>query len=183
MGSNALKLRGTALSDALSMLRRLPSKVWVTGPSDLLAKRIAVKAEVPMEASDRLRALVEDAMRASFGIDWALEDREVDVLVLTAPNGPGKDLHRAAGEGMGHSSEDDGLLLGANANILGLIHEIEVRLGKPLVDESGLKGTFDWDLRYTEGDQGSLVAAMKDQLGLIATPARKTVKMLVVKPR
>ena len=39
------------------------------------------------------------------------------------------------------------------------------------------------DLGFTEGDTSSLLTAMREQLGLVATPASRSVTMLVVSER
>jgi uncharacterized protein (TIGR03435 family) len=60
---------------------------------------------------------------------------------------------------------------------------------RPVVDRTGLTGTFDWDLQWTPvqsliaestSDEISLVTALQEQLGLKLEAARGPVKVLVI---
>jgi hypothetical protein len=75
-------------------------------------------------------------------------------------------------EDFGRGSTDDGVLLGSNVELIGLLGEIEKLLKKPLIDETGLVGRFDWDLQYEHGREGALVQAAREQLapGVDARP-------------
>ena len=62
---------------------------------------------------------------------------------------------------------------------------LENSLGKPVIDETNLKGTFDIELKWTQADRDrpnpeALTKAVRDQLGLQLTPARRRIEVLVI---
>jgi len=55
-------------------------------------------------------------------------------------------------------------------------------LGRPVVDETGLTGSYEIEVREQgETTLDGFLRAMRDQAGLVATPARREITMLVVR--
>jgi uncharacterized protein (TIGR03435 family) len=52
------------------------------------------------------------------------------------------------------------------------------------VDQTGLKGTFDFTLKWTAGDIGAdepaFFSAIREQLGLMLVPSKAPVEVIVV---
>ena len=72
---------------------------------------------------------------------------------------------------------------GGSLAAFGAAHEL--RLNKPVVDHTGLKGVYDFSVHWTPSrDSAEDVSRMKqaflDQLGLEFVPAREQVEVLVV---
>ncbi len=62
---------------------------------------------------------------------------------------------------------------------------LEYMLGKPVIDETGLTKHYDFELKWTVGGDerpapGVLTRALREQLGLELTAARRPVEVLVV---
>lgn len=63
---------------------------------------------------------------------------------------------------------------------------LSLTVGRPVVDETGLAGSFDIDVKFTLDDASdparaaALVTAIQDQLGLKLEPARRPVDVLVI---
>jgi Protein of unknown function (DUF3738) len=56
-------------------------------------------------------------------------------------------------------------------------------LGRPVVDETGLTGSYEIEVREpSETTLEGFLRALRDQAGLVATPERREVSMLVVRP-
>lgn len=53
-------------------------------------------------------------------------------------------------------------------------------LERPVVNETGLKGTFDFDLRPESGSKESLIEALQSQLGFKLEPATRDIRVLVI---
>jgi len=57
--------------------------------------RYDVTLALPKEVTpETIQRLLQDALKKKFGLAIMPEDRPMDVYVMTAPNGPGTDLHR-----------------------------------------------------------------------------------------
>jgi uncharacterized protein (TIGR03435 family) len=72
-----------------------------------------------------------------------------------------------------------------NQPISALTYFLELYLGTPVVDRTGLAGGFDMDLKWDATDKANrnvdgLKQALLDQLGLELVPAQEPVEMLVV---
>jgi uncharacterized protein (TIGR03435 family) len=56
-------------------------------------------------------------------------------------------------------------------------------MNKPVVDETGLTGLYDFELEYRDDGPAMLRDGLKEKYGLVLTPAKRTIKMLVVEPK
>ena len=59
----------------------------------------------------------------------------------------------------------------SGATLSEFVHMLEGFLGRPIVDDSGLTGRFDIELRGQYDDPETLTAALRDQLGLVLNRA------------
>jgi uncharacterized protein (TIGR03435 family) len=155
---------------------------------------------------DGMQRMLKDALEKKFRLTITPESRAMDVYVLTAPNGPGSALHRhgtgamtklAAGD-----AEDFGLEAGqqityegrdctgkSSANGIaasaGSISEfrrtLEPDLDRLLVDETNLKGNYDFKIG-NYANQQELFKLLHEQLGIMVTAAQRKVTMLTVRP-
>lgn len=57
---------------------------------------------------------------------------------------------------------------------------IEELLQKPVIDETGLKERYDYELRWDPTRPESIVDAAREQLDLRLTPAKRPVEVLIV---
>jgi uncharacterized protein (TIGR03435 family) len=59
---------------------------------------------------------------------------------------------------------------------------LEGGLHRPVIDETGLTGFYDFQVKGEAQTTDEFLAMLRDQLGLIVTPARRGVEMIVVQP-
>jgi uncharacterized protein (TIGR03435 family) len=168
--------------------------------------RYDVTLSLPREVDeDVMQRMLEDALERKFGLTITPEKRSMDVFVLTAPNGPGAGLHRhkagaamLAAEGSADQTTDDetqitflgkncdGVSSGgisASAGTLGEFRRtLEPDLDRLLIDETGLKGSYDFQIgNYS--NEGELFQLLHQQLGILVTPAQRNLTVLTVRPR
>ena len=73
-----------------------------------------------------------------------------------------------------------------NAPLLALIHNLpRSYVNRPVIDKTGLTGSFDWDLQWDNDPTGastgvSIFSALQEQLGLKLEPGRGPVEVLVI---
>lgn len=165
--------------------------------------RYDVTLTLPRDVDDdTMQRTLEDALERKFRLSITPESRTMDVYVLTAPNGPGAGLHP---HGVGGAAMDaaeaatdgeeeikflgkkcDGVSSGgisASAGTLGEFRRtLEPDLDRLVVDETGLKGNYDFQIgNFT--NEGALFKLLRDQLGILVTPAQRNVTVLTVRPR
>jgi len=129
-------------------------------------------------------AALQNELRKELGLEGKIERRDADVfrLVLTQPNAAG--LRRSVNARASLSSNPR-RLSGTNVAFDLLANELEMRLGIPVVNETGLTNQrFDFELTWEQPEGrlnvDGLKRALLDQLGLELVPARQSVEMVVV---
>lgn len=87
---------------------------------------------------------------------------------------------RANSSEMGHWSDDEGVLAASAAPLEALVEGIEGVLKQPVIDETKLKGKYDWDVLFDQKNPASIIDGMRKDLGLELTRAKRQIEMLVV---
>jgi len=129
--------------------------------------------------AEELKQILAHAIEMSLKLKVHRQMREMEVFVLSAPEPNQTRLRPNSAKG-GHWSDDEGVMAASAAPLRALVDGIEAVLKQPVVDETGLKGNFDWDLLFDPGNQDSIVEAIHKDLGLELKRARKTLEVLVV---
>jgi uncharacterized protein (TIGR03435 family) len=172
--------------------------------------RYDVSLSLPTEVDqDAMQRLLADALRKKFGLTIRAESRAMDVYVLSAPEGPGTELHKHAfpqrksglAKLVGMGSADDADEAGGQITYMGrdcsgvtsggitvsggtisdFRRTLEPDLDRVLLDETKLAGSYDFKIgTYVNQDQ--LFQLLHEQLGLEVTPAQRNVTVLAVRP-
>jgi uncharacterized protein (TIGR03435 family) len=156
-------------------------------------------------ASERSKARLRDAIEKRFTV--RRETRAEDVYLLTTgPGGPGPALrrHRQSGEGgvgggVGFVSAAFSTRHGepfhdrtprfidrfsaAGMPFEAICKSLEQLLGRPLVDETGLSGSYDVELTGDPQTVDSFIQSLREEAGLVITPATRDVPHLIVQRR
>ena len=136
-------------------------------------------AVVPVGREKALLPALQDALRATFGINGRWQEQEREVMVLKRTPGaanliPSKELEMymfARGK-INLTNQPLGKLADALSNFV----------RKIVVDETGLTGRFDFQLAYGDHNPAILRDALSERYGLVLEPARRNVRMLVIEP-
>ena len=59
---------------------------------------------------------------------------------------------------------------------------LEMGMDRPIVDETGMTGSYDFNIRGGTCTTEDFIQRLREQLGLILTPAQRTIEMVVVTP-
>jgi thiol-disulfide isomerase/thioredoxin len=148
-------------------------------PEDWQDGVYTVKVRYPRERHEEIQPLMQQILRAAFGITARTETRETDVLILTAPNGPGDGLI-ASGAGAGASNGSRDHWQAFNQPVVGIATHLESLLKKIVVDETNLNDLYDYELKWDREDPQSFARIVEEKLGLILVPARREVEFLIV---
>lgn len=139
-------------------------------------------ANLPSGSADALQRKIREVT----GFSARREVRDTDVLRLGVMRSDAPGLKRARAGAASSGGFGDTNFSGTNKPIADLTAYLEGVLGRPVIDETGLTGNFDVDVKWSNGrnwdavDPAALKQALADQLGLALTPARQPVEMLIV---
>jgi len=75
-----------------------------------------------------------------------------------------------------------GKLVMMQATIDSLAQQLEITLGKPVVNESGLQGAYDANFGFPKGDVEAARTALEASLGLTLVKARRTIERTSIDP-
>ena len=141
----------------------------------------------------QLQGLVRKALVERFGLVTHTEQREMEVYALTVAKG-GHKLTPSAGDPNGLPNENDSGGTIVNMRVENMSMKEFALLtkfftDKPVVDQTGLTGRFDFQMKWTADEShaptdGSappgLFTAMQEQLGLKLEPVKAKTDVLVI---
>lgn len=173
----------------------LPSDLDEDGRYDV--SLVLGQVETAEEMTRRMRDGIEERLRMTV----TPEARLIEVYVVTAPNGAISALKRSDDDsaalgsvwmheaatlldaGLGGPSHSPLPISGISTmtSVRGLCEMLERSLGRPVIDETNVTGTYEIDVRSDTGTTEGVFDALRDRLGLIVTPATREVPMLIVR--
>jgi uncharacterized protein (TIGR03435 family) len=130
----------------------------------------------------RFRRLVEAGLGGAFGLSARTEEREVEVLALTARHAAALRLTPTVSTGgsMMSTKQESGRLVATviNQSPSGLASVLESRLGVPVLDETGLNGGYDFEVTLPKDTKEARESLRS--LGLDLESAKRRLTYLVV---
>ena len=176
---NLLRMKNVTLKACIVWAFRL-SDAEVQGPSWLESERFDIVAKT--ESGKPQPRMLQAVLRERFKLATHRETKEETIYELViARSGP--KLKKV------DSGEDDmtsgrGHLKAVRASMPRLARFLagpNVRLGRPVIDKTGLDGVFDFSLEWTTDPDGpSIFTALQEQLGLKLEAKKGPVEVLVV---
>jgi uncharacterized protein (TIGR03435 family) len=174
---------------------------WAQDRSFAVAAKPAAgsPAMAPAENREKVRAMLRAMLEDRFHLQLHTEDRQERILSLEVAKGgikvqevdvpvpPVKEGPVGAAVG-----DDGGRMIGRKSTMAGVAKALVIFMKRPVVDNTGLKGYYDFDLKWTapEGTEvgprlgpdgiGLLRSALEDQLGLRIRTVTGPVKYWVV---
>jgi hypothetical protein len=160
---------------------------WMKSPRvvfecDIPEKDFGYAVRVPRGSRLSQFTLLRQAAEAAldFRTRGDREHRDQDVLVLkhVGPAAPAKARGNAA---LGaRVMFPPNAIVGERAGLTYLSQWIESQTKKPVLDETGLSGEYDWRIKVKSFDLDVLNGALKE-IGLALTPERRKVEYIVVR--
>lgn len=170
----------------------------ITGPALLGSRRFDIAAKIPDGVSkpqvpEMLQALLADRFRLAFH----RETKILPVYALTVGKNGAKLKPAENASGISSNSNRTGMHVDAKVSLLSFAEFLSVRLGRPVLDRTGLSGAFDikadWAVdplaqplspeKETAADSAagpSVFTALEQQLGLKLEATRGPVEILVI---
>jgi uncharacterized protein (TIGR03435 family) len=189
-GVMPMAMRYSSSSSGASLFDLASSIYGVTGPHLLLDfpvpdEKYDVSIHSTRAGRDQIEPLRKAAIEAAFGLSAIQEKHDLDAYVLTVKNKESKRLQPTATANSSGWSEDRGKISAVNTSLASLVNRLEPLLKQPVVDETGMQGKYDYELKWDQPDVNNpntdaLIEAVRDQLGLELTLAKRPIDVTVV---
>jgi uncharacterized protein (TIGR03435 family) len=174
-GSNRISGDGASVQAMIQAAWRTDSN-HIERHMELPSGAFRFAATVPKGRESELLPALQDALQRTFGFHALWEDRGREVFVLTRLESPAptpstaKPLFQFL----------RGKITMRAQTVATLAETLPNWLRKPVVDETGLAGLYDFDLEYRDDGPQVLTTGLRDKYGIVLSPARRTVRMLVI---
>ncbi len=197
--------RNSSLGDLIAFAYKVQVKQIVGAPDWLNQERYDIVAVPDGQGAPSMAqagVMLQKLLKDRFGLTFHHETREMPAYILTvAKNGP--KLPPPASPGLlptiGFRPAPNGLtLLDLNGNLTGLASVLQIMvLDRPVVDQTGISGTFDMRVTFTPDESEfkgqrmappmdpadaapSLFDALQEQLGLKLSAQRAQVDVIAI---
>jgi uncharacterized protein (TIGR03435 family) len=184
-GPDSMQWTNATLQMLIEETYRLKDYQIIGAPAWVNSERwdIDAKSEGPATSQEKFEML-GTLLADRFQLKFHRETRQLPILRLTlAKNGP--KLAPAKPQDSEHrwgTRVDRGLLDMRGTDLHNLVFWLSLQLNQPIVDETGLTGTYDLKLEWSQDDQGDIPisAAVEAQLGLRLLAGKGPVEVLVI---
>jgi uncharacterized protein (TIGR03435 family) len=205
-GSNLFTTTNTTLKDLIGFAYGVHPKQIVGGPSWTESDRfdISAKPDLPgMPSVTQLKTMVQKMLEERFQMKYHREKRELSAYVLTVAKG-GHKMNASQAQGVlpGFGGRGPGSIAVRNAAMKEFAEFLQSRiLERPVVDQTGLEGRWDFTLDWTPDtpaagpgapdgppapanptgeERPHLTAAIQQQLGLHIESTKAPVEVMVL---
>jgi uncharacterized protein (TIGR03435 family) len=165
----------------------------IAGPGWLASEHYDIEAEMPAATTRAERVqMIQSLLAERFGLKYHREQKVLPVYLLVAAK-KGVTMQLATPDGRGRSgiSGSRGRLLAENAQAGEIAESLSLRVGRPVLDRTGLKGGFNFELQFTpdldeavpataENAAPSIFTALREQLGLELIRSKAPVELFVI---
>jgi uncharacterized protein (TIGR03435 family) len=139
-----------------------------------------VTAHIPVADRERLLRLLREAVERRFGLLVEREERTQRIYVLRALGNSSPQLQPAMSSEESMSAAGQMSIIGTAQTMQDIAHAFEGLLNVPVVDETGLKGKYNYSAS-SKLSEPEAAFDLAHQLGLELTQAERQIEMLAVR--
>jgi len=194
VGGHRLLIQNQSVNDLISFAYAIHRKQIVDGPAWLETQKFDIVGQADVDGYANLRQIQEmlqKLMATRFNLKFHQEKRELAIYTITvAKGGPKITKHTEASNGLPtqSGSPNYGGRRFTNNTMSDLALGIQAFLDRPVVDQTGLAGRYDFVLTWTPDDSNTdsanqapgLFTAVQQQLGLKLDPIKGPVDVYVI---
>jgi uncharacterized protein (TIGR03435 family) len=178
---------GASLRDyVLWAYRMLPAQLVAPDWLDDIRLDVVAKAPAPVD-EPQMSLLLRNLLAERLGLKAHLEEKEMSVYAMKPAKG-GTKFSESTTEGPRDVGRDHGVEVYQRWSMFELFSEESRILGRPILDETGLSGRYDFRIDLSrvvvdpqERDKASiLIAVLQGQLGLKIESRKAKVEVLVI---
>lgn len=179
INQSAIHSEGIALNSLVSVAYAIP-RTQVLGPDWLKSDVFAITAVAPDSGTETLAGLLQRELAGRFALTAHEEQRDFAAYVLTAKNGA---QHLVPSKGRDNVNyvhpQDFDVREGTLSDLCRILQSV---LGKPVVDETGIAGHYDFVMAWGENIERTVTQALDAKFGLMLSPATRKLPALIVDP-
>jgi bla regulator protein blaR1 len=163
-------------------------------------KDVAKLTDAERRASgERMRSMLQSLLAERFDLEVHRSTKELPVLMLKVAK-RGSKLREKFSDVTGGMRPGNGFLAGTSVDIRFIAQTLSQILGRPILDQTGLTGKYDFDLKWapdqsspndalggqlpplpsTDPDRPNIFTALEEQLGLRLDSGKGPVEVVVV---
>jgi uncharacterized protein (TIGR03435 family) len=176
IGPGRIRSDGITLKGALATAYDMPA-VRVIGPAWLAETRYSINAVVDVDESESFRPLLRKELKNRLRLETHVDVRPFAVFVLTATDAPR--LERAHGKSVSVWIHERDVRL-QHASMERLASALQSILGKPVIDETGITGSYNLEFGWGDDRVASVTATLRDRFGLRLTSGKRDLEALIV---
>lgn len=179
MGPDRWIALGVEPPQAVSVAWGIPT-TRILGPQDLMDFRYDF-VFTGLDEEETRKSVMQSLILEALDLEARRESREVDAWILSRLSG--EELGFPASDGFaGGSRAEPGHLSLVNAELARVSRMLEFLLDRPVIDETGVSGSYDVELEWKPDDLASLRAAL-EEAGLNLEEATREVEFLVLEEK
>ena len=179
----------------LMMAYGLQKSQIIGAPEWVRTERFDTEGVADLDGAPNLKqyqGLVRKLLAERFGLKAHHEQRELPVFALTIAKG-GEKLARSGGDpnGLPRDNAQGGIIRThrfTNTSMSEFALMMLLEVSRPMVDQTGLQGKYDFELRFSKDEAGTgdpnappgLFTAIQEQVGLKLEPVRAPADVLVI---
>lgn len=187
----AYSLRDFQLANDPAWLQSLRFDIDARASTDV--PLLSMKELVKSLLAERFRFMAHSESRDMpiYALVWLRADRSAGPALKPRDCSAPQEAVRTVGAGCGGVIRDSGRITGSGVPMVMLANSLSSVLNKVVTDKTGLSGTFDFELKWSDpvdaanqttglSDAPALTTAVQEQLGLRLQPDRGPIDVLVV---
>jgi uncharacterized protein (TIGR03435 family) len=194
VGGHRLLIQNQTVNDLIGVAYAIHPKQIVDAPTWLDTQRYDIVGQADIEGYANLRQIQEmlqKLLESRFNLKFHREKRELSIYAITiAKSGPKLTKHTEASNGLptqSGSASGEGRRF-TNNTMSDFALGMQAFLDKPVVDQTGLVGRYDFILRWSPDDATAdspnaapgLFTAVQEQLGLKLEPVKGPADVYVI---
>jgi uncharacterized protein (TIGR03435 family) len=186
-------LTNTTLSECMRWAYALTNEEQIAGPDWIRSRsvRFSIEAKAPPETPDaQLRLMMQALLAERFKIETHREPRKIPHYELAVVKGGPKLTEAQPGTEQARVFYGLGRLAYTSVRMENLVVLLSRQLKQPVLDRTGLTGSYDLDLQWTPDDatpaedavtpKPDIFHAIQQQLGLKLESAKDPLEVLVI---
>lgn len=179
MHNSEMEARGKSLRRLVSAAYMTAERRVVDGPGWMNEDGFDFLLKTEPASAEDFRATVRQVLGEHFGLVAHKESRSMPVYVLKPAQGKQTKMRQAATE-RSRVSSDDGLIEARETPMWLLANHLERYADRLVVDETGLKGGWNFKLNWGGGGMKAMHSAIGIQLGLELVEETRPVEVVVI---